>query len=112
MTLAECMMEENFGTLPIDLSNTLEKEAIDYCHDNPLQFSRSELDDVSFGMKRMSLTSAETSSDVSDYLHMHINVSATFMFKIATRIFCFGFDEEPTFKMDKTAPVKDRIEQA
>ena len=64
-------------------------------------------------MKRMRLTNSEVSSDVSDSLHMHINVSGSFTFKIGCRIFCFGADsEEPNFHWEKTAAVKERIEQS
>ena len=34
------------------------------------------------------------------------------MFKVASRIYCFGFDENPVFQMENTAAVKDKIEQA
>ena len=112
LTLKECMLPENFGTVQIDLTNTLEREAIDFSLDNPLELSRKELEDYSYGMKRLSLTTLEPKDDVSDYLHMHINVSGSFLHKIGSRIYCFGFDENPIFQMDNTAAVRSKIEQA
>ena len=112
LTLAECMHEENFGTLPIFYTTTLEMESADYCLDNPLDLSRKSLDGVALGMKRLRLTTSAVQTDVSDSLHMHINVSGSFMFKIGCRIFCFGSDEEPDFHCEKTAAVKERIEHA
>ena len=106
------MCSDNFGTLQVELTNKLEAEAIDFCLDNPLEMSRKELEEFPFGMKRLSLTTSEPRNDVSDYLHMHINVSGSFMFKVASRIYCFGFDENPVFQMENTAAVKDKIEQA
>ena len=112
LNLTDCMCAQYFGTLPIELTNTLEKEAVDFCLDNPLDYSRKELDGVSFGMKRMRLTSSEVTSDVTDALHLHINVSGSFLFKIGCRIFCFGADQNPVFHWEKTAGVKEKIEQA
>ena len=112
LTLSECMKEENFGTLPIEYNPVLEMEAADYFLDNPLELSRKNLDEVSLGMKRLRLTNSEVKTDVSDSLHMHINVSGSFMFKIGCRIFCFGSDMTPVYHWDKTAAVKERIEQA
>ena len=111
-TLEECMCSDNFGTLSIQLTNRLEREAIDFSLDNPMEMTRKQLEEFSFGMKRQSLTTSEPREDVSDYLHMHINVSGSFLFKIASRIYCFGFDDEPSFQMENTAAVKDKIEQA
>ena len=79
LTLAECMHEENFGTLPIFYTTTLEMESADYCLDNPLDLSRKSLDGVALGMKRLRLNTSAVQTDVSDSLHMHINVSGSFM---------------------------------
>ena len=112
LSLVECMCSDNFGSVPVLYTNTLEAEAVDYCLDNPLGFSRKDLDKVSQGMKRMRLTTSEVNTDISDSLHMHINVSASFMFKIGCRIFCFGGDQDPDFHWEKSAAVKERIQQA
>ena len=112
LSLKECMSDHHLGTLPIEYTNILEREASDFCLDNPLEWSRHELDEVSYGMKRIRLTNSEVSTDVSDSLHLHINVSGSFMFKIGCRIFCFGGEEKSVFHWDKTAAVKEKIEQA
>ena len=112
LTWSDCLCAENFGPLPVKLTNTLEREAADFCLDNPLELKRKDLDDLSLGMKRMRLTEMEVSRDIPDSLHLHINVSGSFMFKIACRIFCFGGDENPVFHWEKTASVKERIQQS
>ena len=112
LSLKECMSDQHLGTLPIEYTNDLEREASDFCLDNPLEWSRHELDEVSYGMKRMRLTNSEVCKDVTDSLHLHINVSGSLMFKIGCRIFCFGGDEKSVFHWDKTAAVKEKIEQA
>ena len=106
------MSDYHLGTLHIEYTNVLEIEASDFCLDNPLEWSRHELDEVSYGMKRMRLTNSEVCTDVSDSLHLHINVSGSFMFKIGCRIFCFGGEDKSVFHQDKTAAVKEKIEQA
>ena len=112
LTWSECLCEENFGPLQVELTNTLEREAADFCLDNPLELKRKDLDDLSLGMKRIRLTEIEVSTDIPDSLHLHINVSGSFMYKIACRIFCFGGDDYPVFHWEKTAGVKEKIQQA
>ena len=63
-------------------------------------------------MKRLRLTKSEVTEDITDPLHLHINVSGSFMFKIGSRIFCFGGDEHPVFQWEKTAAVKEKMDHA
>ena len=94
------MCSENFGSVPVEYTNTLESKAADYCLDNPLELSRKDLDEVSMGMKRMRLTTSEVKTDISDSLHI-FNISANFMFKICCRIFCFGGGQKPCISLGK-----------
>ena len=112
MTLKECLCRETFESLPIEYNNNLERESIDFCLDNPLKWSRNKLDNVAMGMKRLRLTTSEVSEDITDALHLHINVSGSFMFKIGSKIFCFGGDDNPVFHWEKTASVKEKMDHA
>ena len=70
-----CKNEANFGTKEVTNSIELEEEAIKWCMDNPLGWTREKLEEFAFGVKSKPITKTEPVEEIPDNLHLKINVA-------------------------------------
>ena len=85
MSRGECLKDINFGSLKVTATNELEREAVQFCLDNPLGWTREKLEKYAEGMKTTPITTTDLIDEIPDNLHQQINVSSFFS-TINTRI--------------------------
>ena len=96
------------GDNPVTLTNTLLREASNYCQLNPDQKSQEQISKISFGVKEVPLSSTEPNDERPDALHLDINVTKQLV-NIAARLYHHKVSGQP-LKYEKAGIDKKEME--